>query len=203
MKKLSVFGLVLLLGLGLATCANKKKQNVSEETPANKAPHFWKFDKKKKLEIGEKPMAVNPPALCKFSRIEVKPAVVDNAEVIIKSGKQVSFSATAYDSAGKEAPANFSWAFRGLPQDNKLTGTSWKPMAIKPLSARTERRAGNSGSRSKMKVVWPRTGGTCGARRGCSCIRRLRSRRIAVQSRSCSASGNSLMKPRSVLSVSI
>lgn len=61
-----------------------------------------------------------PPPLCPFSRIDVKPAVVDDQGIFIGSGKQVQFTAKAYDEAGREVPANLSWYFRGLPQDMKF-----------------------------------------------------------------------------------
>jgi len=75
--------------------------------------------KKDKLVVDQ--AVPQPPAVCSFSRIEVKPAVVDDQGMFIGSGKQVQFTAVAYDDAGREAPANLSWYFRGLPQDMKFS----------------------------------------------------------------------------------
>lgn len=96
--KVAVLGMIVILSATMLAGCGKKKEKLT--TPE---------------------VQVSPPALCKFSRIEVKPDVVENQEVYIKSGKQIQFVATAYDAAGKTAPADLQWYFRGLPQDSRLT----------------------------------------------------------------------------------
>lgn len=47
--------------------------------------------------------------------------MVDQPEIIVGSGKQVQFTAVAYDENRREVPANLTWSFRGLPQGMKYT----------------------------------------------------------------------------------
>jgi len=113
MKKKIVVGLALILSLGLLVSAEKKDQGKkAEEAPAPE---------------------VLP--ICGFSRIAVTPASVDDPEIYVGAGKEIQFTAQAYDQAGKEVPANLVWYFRGLPQGEKLAASDGHKLTASGASA--------------------------------------------------------------------
>jgi hypothetical protein len=112
MRSRIILGLLLVLLAGQLTDCAKKKQKLT-------APE----------------VQVSAPVLCKFTRIEVKPDLVDNQEVYIKSGKQVQLTAAAYNDAGQVVPANLQWYFRGLPQDSRLLTSGGHRLSVSGSSA--------------------------------------------------------------------
>jgi len=84
-------------------------------------PGFAK-EKQADKDLLKAPEAIKqPPAVCKFSRIAMTPGAVDDTEIIIGSGKEVVFRATAFDESGKEVPANLTWYFRNIVYDQRYT----------------------------------------------------------------------------------
>jgi len=90
---------------------------------------------KKKQKLTSPEVQVSAPVFCKFTRIEIKPDLVENQEVYIKSGKQVQLTATAYDNAGKTVPVTLQWYVRGLPQDSRLMESGGHKLAASGNSA--------------------------------------------------------------------
>lgn len=101
MKKKVILGLTLLLSIGLLISAGKKDKSMEREK-----------------NIKEKPEPQVLPK-CSYSRIIISPAKVDDPAIIVGTGKEIQFSAKAYDSSGKEVSANLKWYFRDLPPAQK------------------------------------------------------------------------------------
>ncbi len=91
---------------------------------------------KKKVEAED---AVEGPSLplCSAAEVRVEPNVVDDSDLVVGSGRDVEFQASAYDASGQPVSVELDWYFRGLPDesDRTVTGQGHRLTKTGPMSA--------------------------------------------------------------------